>query len=393
MNSLAKKNFIYELKRIDWDFTGKNGIKGFAAYHWYPARFVPQIPGILINYLCKPGGVVLDPFCGSGTTLVEAFKFGRRAVGIDLNPTAVLMTKAKLKPFNERGFSSYIDLIKKEIEILLTKFEGPLLSSTKKKPLIPNYKENIFWYHKDTLLELSLIWAVLHNHKNSKYFIVGCAAFSAILKYCCSQEKHWGWVCDNVKPKHMVYKNAIKKFFKKLNTYKLSAKALYCEANELQDKKVLISDIKVYQGDCVEVLKNFSKNTFDLVITSPPYYNMTDYILSQRLSSLWFNFDMKTLRTKEIGSRHKRFRKNSLSEYLQRMKDSLWAIAHVLKKGHFCCLIIGESPHHQPFLDKLEKIYCEQRLKLIESLSRRVAKQRSLSPVLHHEKILILRKD
>ena len=41
-------------------------------YHPFPAKFIPHIPQILIQQFSKPGDQVFDPFCGSGTTLVES---------------------------------------------------------------------------------------------------------------------------------------------------------------------------------------------------------------------------------------------------------------------------------------------------------------------------------
>ncbi len=50
----------------------------------------------LIGACCPPGGVVLDPVCGSGTTLVAAAVLGRRAIGIDINPDALRLTRERL---------------------------------------------------------------------------------------------------------------------------------------------------------------------------------------------------------------------------------------------------------------------------------------------------------
>ncbi len=52
---------------------------------WYWGNFVPQIPFQLISRYTSSGGWVLDPFCGSGTTVVEALKLGRNVLGVELN--------------------------------------------------------------------------------------------------------------------------------------------------------------------------------------------------------------------------------------------------------------------------------------------------------------------
>jgi DNA modification methylase len=53
---------------------------------------------MLVNACCPPGGTVLDPFCGSGTTLVAAAESGRRFLGIDINPDAVRISRDRLEP-------------------------------------------------------------------------------------------------------------------------------------------------------------------------------------------------------------------------------------------------------------------------------------------------------
>jgi len=406
MKSLAKERYRSELRKIDWDFTGENGTAGFAAYHWYPARYVPQLAGILINYFSAPGETVLDPFCGSGTTLVECYKSGRFAIGIDVNPTAVLMTKAKLVAFDEKGFSTYADrileratslfseLLMEQTSALFAQSEESNVRNAELRNAIPNYDQNSGWYHPDTLRQLASIWLAIHDLSHSKYYDVGCAAFSAILRYCCSQEKHWGWICDNVKPKakDLIYKNAMTKFSEKLREYKMSATNLHLEAAELQDEQVASTALNVYLGNCVDVLTKLDENSFHLVVTSPPYYNMTDYVSSQRLSNLWFNSNGNQVRTQEIGARYKRHRITALEEYLRGMRESFSEITRVLKRGRFCCVVLGESPSHEPFLNQFEQICSELGLESCDSLSRRIAQKRSLSPQLQHEKIFLMKK-
>ena len=58
-------------------------------FHSYPARLHPVTAARLIEGLSKPGDVVLAPFCGSGTVLVEARRLGRAARGVDSNPLAI----------------------------------------------------------------------------------------------------------------------------------------------------------------------------------------------------------------------------------------------------------------------------------------------------------------
>ena len=84
--------------RADLDFHGADSSYGSHAWHPFPAKFPPQLPKFLIERLSDPGDVVLDPMAGSGTTLVEAVRLGRRAVGCDIDPLARMIAAAKLTP-------------------------------------------------------------------------------------------------------------------------------------------------------------------------------------------------------------------------------------------------------------------------------------------------------
>jgi len=87
------------LHAVDWDFVEAPANTGLHAIHPYPAKFIPQIPRQLIQLFgLEERGVLLDPFCGSGTTLVEAINAGRDAYGVDLNPLACLISRVKTTP-------------------------------------------------------------------------------------------------------------------------------------------------------------------------------------------------------------------------------------------------------------------------------------------------------
>jgi DNA modification methylase len=71
-------------------------VSGLTHQHYrYPARFSPSFVSAAIELFSSPGDVVLDPYMGGGTTIVEAFVAGRQAFGCDLNSLAVFVAKAK----------------------------------------------------------------------------------------------------------------------------------------------------------------------------------------------------------------------------------------------------------------------------------------------------------
>src|SRR5687768_7283318 len=74
----------------------RSPVAGFThCFYRYPARFSPTFVGAAIDAFSRPGDIVLDPYMGGGTSVVEAMVRGRRAVGCDLNSLAVFVAKAK----------------------------------------------------------------------------------------------------------------------------------------------------------------------------------------------------------------------------------------------------------------------------------------------------------
>lgn len=84
----------------DLDFHDQES--GYAShnFHSFPAKFPPQLPRHFIQSLTAPGEVVLDPMQGSGTTVLEALLTGRRAIGTDIDPLALLITSVKTTPLD-----------------------------------------------------------------------------------------------------------------------------------------------------------------------------------------------------------------------------------------------------------------------------------------------------
>ena len=87
-----------EVLGANLDFHGANSSYGSHAWHPFPAKFPPQLPEFVIRHLSDPGDTVLDPMLGSGTTLVEALRLGRRAIGCDIDPLSRMIATAKLTP-------------------------------------------------------------------------------------------------------------------------------------------------------------------------------------------------------------------------------------------------------------------------------------------------------
>ena len=89
---------VQRLLMADLGFHGANGKYATHGWHPFPAKFPPQLPQFFIEALSEPGDTVLDPMLGSGTTLVEAQRLDRIALGCDIDPLARMIAAAKLTP-------------------------------------------------------------------------------------------------------------------------------------------------------------------------------------------------------------------------------------------------------------------------------------------------------
>lgn len=78
-------------------------------FYRYPARFSPIFARAAIRAFTEPGDVVLDPFMGGGTSLVEACAAGRRAIGTDLNSLSVFVSQVKTTPLREHDLDEVTD--------------------------------------------------------------------------------------------------------------------------------------------------------------------------------------------------------------------------------------------------------------------------------------------
>jgi len=338
-----------ELRKIDWDFfTLEN--EGLHRVHWYPATFLAALPGSLIPLLSGSNAVVLDPFCGVGTTGVESVRLGRRFVGIDVNPIATLVTKAKLGFPNTRalmtGFGSRDTLWRSQ----------PYTDSGLTHP---NEQELLDWYDTGTYRELISILLSIRDCRDIHVRRAAQAVFSSILKNVSSQPRHWGWVCDNVKPHkdEIRHKNAPAAFSERIHSFSRGIDWVLDDMRSRDvsmTRKALRRRSRVYCDDALHRMGSLAAGSVDLIVTSPPYYGVADYVKSQRLSFLWFHdavlsveghstTDFEALRRREVGCRSYRRRRTSFDEYVGFMRQFLASARRVLKPGSHLCLVFGQS--------------------------------------------------
>ena len=187
--------------------------------------------------------VILDPFCGSGTLLIEASKYNKNVIGIDSNPVAYLLGKAKINIKNLKYEINNFEKIQKKIK--------KIKITTTPKSIIENF-------HKKTAYEI-ISYAKYFDEMSdyNKGCFMGAVALSA--RGC----NHYKWTSNIVgkKIKPFRYIRFEKTFRNKILKHHFPSK----------------KNIKIINIDSRELTKKIKKNSIDLVITSPPYFDALDY--------------------------------------------------------------------------------------------------------------------
>lgn len=386
------------LDNIDWSFSNLSNT-GLHAFHWYPATYLSAIPGTLIPHFSDKGSVVLDPFCGSGTTGLEAVRLGRKFIGIDTNPVALLITYAKLHFDSPATLKFALSQVIKGASAM---FSG------QSAPMHPNHTELLGWYHPQTLDTLNNILCEILKISSAPIKKTLLAIFSAILKTSSSQGRHWGWVCDNVKPRvtEIVYKDALTIFSNAVNEFAKSSEHAFREAavhSSGLTRDIVRKNYKLHQGDCIQRMKSISSNSIDLISTSPPYFGVADYIKSQRLTYLWLDKDeliseklgfrqFENLRASEAGARSNRHRIDSHTRYMTFMNDYFIQCRRILKDNSAMTMVIGESQSRSRTIEELVALAPSSGLVLDSRHGRDIrANRRRLMAKVKGEEILIFR--
>jgi len=330
---------ISRLERLEWDFV--NASTGYLTHslHPYPAKFIPQIPNALIQELSSFGETVLDPFCGSGTTLVEARRLGRNAVGLDANPLACLISRAKAGGVGELDAE-----ILRELAVEIERIAQA--TSIGRLPLFPDLPafpgashrhtfEGIEeWFDEHVIDELSFIKEKCLALTESKARQLALVAFSAIIVTVSRQDSDTRYVRreKNIKPGDTL----------QLFSRTLAQAIQYAlEFSREIDSKLTT---RVYEAN---ILDGPEIGPVDLVICSPPYPNAYSYHLYHRTRMLWLEMDQPKFKRQEIGSHRKYSSKGVNAATVETFRAELHTILTWLKgqlrPNRHACFVIGDS--------------------------------------------------
>ena len=367
---------IRRLHEVDWDFATEYSDSPFSALHWHPCRFPSQLVALLIGRLTREGEWILDPFMGSGTTLVEAQRLGRPAYGIDVNPVACLMASSKVYIEDGAEIAQHIEELIRVVEVGWYGLEA--------SP-VPDGVQSEKWYGKRTLCELRKLWALV-SQGEGRFPAIGRAAFSAVLLRSCRETRHWGYVCDNTRPKSYREVDVRQGFVGLLRKFR----AAYLKREEGYARRRTAAH--VLQGDAAALLGAFDKESVSCVVTSPPYQGVADYVKAQRLSMEWFGWEIEPLRQAEIGARSKRRRSRAIAEFLDELEVVFVRLFDVLVEDGLAAIVYGTSPARPntayEFLERIVRIGFHIESRMV----RNISSARRQAPSLVQEEIIVLRK-
>lgn len=272
----------------------------------------------LITTYTKPYDIVLDPFAGSGTVILESLIAGRQVIANDINPYAITLTKAKMFPPNSleeaiKNAKYYISLSKKHYEQI--DFEE-----------VPEWIKK--FYHKDTLKEIISLSQLLKE--NNEDFLLACLL--GILHH-----QRPGFL--SYPSSHLVPYLRTKKYppekYPEMYSYRDVESRLIKKIQRVY-KRIPLFKTTLYrtclQKDAEKLI--LPENSVDAIISSPPYMNALDYARDNRLR-LWFlgeknyeKYDAKSPR--------------NIEDFKILMKNVMKNLYPALKMNSYCVFVLGD---------------------------------------------------
>ena len=249
--------------------------------HKYPAKFFPELPRWLIRRFSDENDLILDPFSGSGTTNVEAFRLKRNSVGIDVDPFSRFISKVKVTPLDENDFDT-------SQETLLSALRNyhPDMVSESDIPSFP-YRDN--WFNREITLELAYLKRIiesLDSNRSVKDFYKVC--FSSIIRSVSNADNN----CTRT-----VIRKSLKKQVTPSDALKKFAEAILLNVPKMVEFSHGVPHHAIVNLPEDMDARNikYDANTFTLALTSPPYANAVDYPRTHQLELYWLGLAQGTL--------------------------------------------------------------------------------------------------
>ncbi|MCY4321823.1 MAG: hypothetical protein OXC37_05440 [Bdellovibrionaceae bacterium] len=291
----------------NYDFKGESYSTYFPNLHRYPATMLPQIGIELFKELKIKKQKLLDPYCGTGSSVLAGIADGFLEFhGFDINPLAVLIAKARYTKLNIKKLSVY----RKNLEYTVY---------YEKEDILPPFITNIdFWFSKRSIKDLSVIRkSILEEIIDKKYQALFWVAFSETVRfvsytrnsefklYRMPEEKR-----KNFKPNvfDLYFKNLDKVLNIYINTYRPLIKS---------------QNFKFFSNNFI-----YKKEKYDVVLTSPPYGDSRTTVAYGQFSALsneWIGFpNSRKIDSLLMGGKKATnlYNKSVISSYIKKISKS-----------------------------------------------------------------------
>ena len=291
----------------------------------YMAMFPPELPHYFIQRFTKRGDTVLDPFCGRGTTPVEAAAHARNGIGNDLNPLAIALTRGKLSN------SSLVDVLTR-LDDLETDYDP---SEWRHFSGAPKRIRMIF--HINTLRQLMYLKRELDWSKSGVDAFLTAVLMGALhgsskgflsLPMPNTFSMGWGYIAGKVKEDPVKWRCPDRDAFEVLRE----------RVKRQLAKGPLTGTGETIYGDVRDLDDKVEHDSVQLLFTSPPYLKVIKYGLYNWIR-LWFLLDSGDHKEvdKVLDDTH------ALEKYLEFMRDTLTATLPLLDRQRgISCLAIGD---------------------------------------------------
>ncbi|WP_187695242.1 hypothetical protein [Chryseobacterium sp.] len=337
--------------------------------HTYTAKLIPNIPYYFFNnsFFVSDRAKVLDPFCGSGTVLLEAKLAGLNSFGSDANPLARLITRVKCNNYDISKLENIKNRLKKDLG-----------NVTSVHNFIGN-KSFDFWFEKHIQVQLASIKEVVSNIKEVKYQEFYLLCFSNCVRKVSKADSRIS-VPVKLNPDRYADGSKLKiSSLKKLD--ELKSISVFDKFFEIVDQNIKRVENKSFISNYRQVGKLVSEdsrnltplrdNSIDLILTSPPYAGAQKYIRASSLNLYWLGYnslgeldklnigrenykkdEYKALKKTDIKSAdyllQKIFDKNPLrayiaANYILEMAEAFKESARVLKKNKYLVLVASNN--------------------------------------------------
>lgn len=253
------------IRNKNYDFTKEKYSTHFPNFHNYPATMLPQIGIEIFKELKIKKGAMLDPYCGTGSSMVAGLVSGlSEFYGNDINPLAILIAKSKYSNFSEKKLIRYKNNILEAIYERHDQLDFPKITNLE------------FWYSKRVARDLATIRSVIFDEvKEEKYRCIFLVPFSRV-------SRETSYTRNSEFKLYRMNEEKIKKF--KPDVFEQYEKYLnkVLEAYLVHYKPLLKKRKFNFINDSFSSGKKF----YDVVLTSPPYGDSRTTVAYGQFSTL-----------------------------------------------------------------------------------------------------------